>query len=142
MKKLKWLGKTALLLAALIVSASCQSTDKISYKTLGEEQVSLFNKAIEGVSIESLEELAEWYLPKDTYAEGNYQYSVSFEEQKGQILLNIVEEGINDDSVAGKMIKMTLVPQEGNQWKVLKIQEAYRCWPNRGHEAWSDQPCL
>ncbi len=140
MKTLQFTCKTLVLLLAVVVVSSCQSTDKIKFKRIDQVEIDQFNASLQKVEIKDLEELARLYLPDDPYAEGNYKYTTSVEENKGKTILTIREEGINDDSIEGKLVKLTVEKKE-NSWHILQIEEAHRCWSGRGHQDWSPEPC-
>ena len=54
----------------------------------------------------------------------------------------VIEEGYLDDSVRGGRYEFILEKDVNDRWKLLSAKKASRCWPNRGHEDFSKQPCL
>lgn len=53
----------------------------------------------------------------------------------------IIEEGLMDDSVFG--IRYELMLRLGKHgWMVESADKTWKCWPGRGHQYYSDEPCL
>ena len=116
-----------LTLFGLVSAGICYSKQKdMAYTLISQELRSLaFN-------------VADQY---DLLAEGNYSYGVAVKDLKANIYeLTITEEGRMDDSVSGLM-SVLKVEKKDSGFVVLEIKEAYKCWPNRGHQDWSAEFC-
>ena len=127
-------------LFSFILLVGCSSKKEIEYRTIDSDRVEALNSIIEEQDLSRDKEIAYAYRPKDEYAEGNYTYEISSQEIKGITELTIKEEGANDDSINGTLIVMEIEKKE-DKVKVLNIKEAYKCWPNRGHEEWGPEFC-
>ena len=134
---------TALLgvLFSFVLFISCGSKEKIEYRVIDEERVEALNARIEENILASVEDIAAAYRPKDEYAEGDYSYTVNSAITNEEVLeITIREEGAMDDSIYGVIAILTIDVSEDN-WKVTSIKEAYKCWPNRGHQEWGPEFC-
>lgn len=137
--------KFTLLLAVafcfIAVSCGTGKSKDIEFRTLEEDRVEALNERLSEVEISSVEEIANVFMPKDDFAEGNYSYAVTVNDLKTNLYeLTITEEARMDDSVSGLM-SVLKVEKDGDDFKVLEIKEAYKCWPNRGHEEWGAEFC-
>lgn len=143
MKKFKFLVSLILLVVAGVSFVACasKSKDKIKYRVIEEDRVELLNHQITDSGIVTPESVASLYQPKDEFAEGNYSYQVTIRDLESNLLeITIQEEGLMDDSVFG-VIAVLKVEKKNSSLKVVQIKEAYKCWPNRGHQDWSPEFC-
>ena len=54
----------------------------------------------------------------------------------------VIEEGYLDDSIRGARYEFVLEKDVKNRWQIISAKKSWRCWPNRGHDDFSQQPCL
>jgi len=74
--------------------------------------------------------------------EGNYterMQSRSTDPSKQVVLFT--QTGLPDDSVRGERRRLEFLLQ-GSSWQLEWVGLQVQCWPGRGHEDWSNQPCL
>lgn len=129
------------ILGTSLVLGSCKQKQMIQYRDIEADKVELLNQRIVEKNIKSIEEIAQLYRPKDSDAEGNYSYEVITSEKNKYQLITIKEEGLNDDSLYGILTVITLEEIGLNTWNAISIKEAYKCWPNRGHQEWGPEFC-
>lgn len=144
MRKIKSAFELLILLITCTMVVSCINSEKkeISYRAIDEGRIEMFNNELETSEVTTLEELASLYRAKDIYAEGNYSYETVIKElHKDLFELSIKEEGLMDDSIFGIISIIEVERNNNGSWKVLKIKEAYKCWPNRGHQEWGPEFC-
>ena len=73
--------------------------------------------------------------------EGNYSEQVETLSSSDQLqVLLFTQLGLPDDSVRGMRHRLELEPQAG-LWTLTWAGRQATCWPGRGHEDWSTQPC-
>lgn len=60
-------------------------------------------------------------------------------DQNAEILITL--EGLADDSVQGKRYRVEMGWTEAG-WQMKTVGSQQRCWPGRGHQNWSPQPCV
>ena len=53
----------------------------------------------------------------------------------------VIEDGYLDDSIRGARYRIVLEADMHGVWQVLTAHKAWRCWPHRGHEKFSTEPC-
>ncbi|WP_299492362.1 hypothetical protein [Acaryochloris sp. IP29b_bin.137] len=80
-------------------------------------------------------------------AEGNAQKRTSVSTKKGQSAAVMLSQiGLGDDSVQGIRYRLEFEPQgltDGEaQWQLVWVGRQQLCWPGRGPEAWTNQPCI
>lgn len=61
-------------------------------------------------------------------------------ELPDKAVVTIEESGIQDDSVSAEKTVFTLHYQD-DKWQIVNRIKAQRCWPGRGHQEFSEQPC-
>lgn len=80
-------------------------------------------------------------------AEGNSQKRTSVSIKKGQSAVVMLSQvGLADDSVQGIRYRLEFEPKgrmdAEEQWQLIWVGRQQLCWPGRGPEAWTNQPCL
>ncbi|MCF2971912.1 hypothetical protein L1047_11970 [Synechococcus sp. Nb3U1] len=60
-------------------------------------------------------------------------------DQNAEMLITL--EGLADDSVQGKRYRLEMAWTEAG-WQVETVGSQQRCWPGRGQQNWSPQPCV
>jgi hypothetical protein len=83
------------------------------------------------------------YSPEDKTAEGDYSYVIKQinTSDSNSVIISLLEDGINDDSIKARKVIMTLIRKDG-RFVVKQIKESYKCWKERGHENWSSAFCM
>jgi hypothetical protein len=56
-------------------------------------------------------------------------------------VVNLTYNGLYDDSVKAERIKAIIEYKEG-QWVKSEVSQTQQCWPERGHQDFSPEPCL
>jgi len=64
----------------------------------------------------------------------------SAEDPETSVVL-ITLDGLMDDSVRAKKYKMHMKKREEGWWEVNQAEQAQSCWPERGHQGFSGDPC-
>ena len=64
----------------------------------------------------------------------------SAEESETSVIL-ITLDGLMDDSVRAKKYKLNMKRREEGWWEVSQAKQAQSCWPQRGHQEFSGDPC-
>ncbi len=59
----------------------------------------------------------------------------------GEAELLFTVEGLADDSVQGKRYRLEM-SWTGAGWQIESVGSQQRCWPGRGSQNWSNQPCV
>lgn len=54
--------------------------------------------------------------------------------------VTIEESGLQDDSVYAEKTVFTMHYQQ-DKWQIVNRVKTQRCWPERGHQDFSEQPC-
>lgn len=143
MRKFKIMMSFILLVAVGISFIGCdlKSKEKIKFRVIEEDRIELLNHQIIDSGIVTLESVASLYQPKDEFSEGDYSYQVTVRDLESNLFeVTIQEEGIMDDSIYG-VISVLQIEKDKSILKVVQIKEAYKCWPNRGHQDWSPELC-
>lgn len=52
-----------------------------------------------------------------------------------------IADGLPDDSVRGKRLDVSLERSRESLWLITDAKLSWRCWPERGHESFSSEPC-
>lgn len=78
---------------------------------------------------------------------GNSQKQTSVSIQKGQSAVVMLSNvGLADDSVQGIRYRLEFKPKgmkdDEEEWQLVWMGRQKLCWPGRGPEEWTDQPCL
>ncbi len=63
-------------------------------------------------------------------------------EAPGHVEIIVVEDGYLDDSVRGAWYRLLFVRDSRGAWTIEAAYRAWRCWPRRGHDSFSKEPCL
>jgi hypothetical protein len=73
--------------------------------------------------------------------EGNYSEAPELlsETAAMQVVL-FTQVGLPDDSVRGQRHRLEFEPR-GADWILTWVGRQVQCWPGRGHEHWSTEPC-
>lgn len=50
-------------------------------------------------------------------------------------------DGLMDDSVRARKFKLQMKKREQGWWEVSYAEQAQSCWPGRGHQEFSGDPC-
>lgn len=129
------------MISTLFFFFSCKENKQIEYRDIDLAKVERLNQQIEEKGITTLEDIAQLYRPKDSYTEGNYSYEVMTQEKEKTFEVSIKEEGLMDDSLYGILTLIELKKNTEKKWEAISIKEAYKCWPNRGHQEWSPEFC-
>ncbi len=73
--------------------------------------------------------------------EGNYSQRVELlSETAAEQVVLFTEVGLPDDSVRGQRHRLEFAPQ-GAEWRLTWAGRQVQCWPGRGHQEWSREPC-
>ena len=73
--------------------------------------------------------------------EGNYSEDLkTLSSSDQQQVLLFTQMGLLDDSVRGMRHRLEFEPQ-GGLWQLTWTGRQVTCWPGRGHQDWSTQPC-
>jgi hypothetical protein len=164
MKRLRLLFFSSLFLVAGIVS--CNDKNKTNNKTsdnnsetaktvpkptenveefrlIDSKTVEELNLLITSKKINSEEDIMREYSPEDKTAEGDYSYVIKQinTRDSNSVIISLLEDGINDDSIKARKVIMTLIRKDG-RFVVKQIKESYKCWKERGHENWSSAFCM
>ncbi len=62
-------------------------------------------------------------------------------EGSGPTTVTVTLDGLPDDSVRAQRYVLVLGP-DGDNWKLTSAVTAQRCWPGRGHQTFSTEPCV
>lgn len=112
------------------------------FKVLESSEVDQMNQVIANEKITELPAILHRFYPKDEQAEGHYNYQNSITEDPNSniTVIELIEEGINDDSV--RAIK-TVITLESIQetWKIIQVKQSFKCHVNRGQQDWSSSYC-
>jgi len=77
-----------------------------------------------------------------TESEGRRSESLTITYPSGDTAVVEVEVvGLADDAVAASRYRIELQQTDGD-WRVQWVGSQTRCWPGRGHQDWSGEPCL
>lgn len=52
-----------------------------------------------------------------------------------------IADGFLDDSVRGERLDVSLEMASDQSWRIAGARVSWRCWPGRGHETYSTDPC-
>ena len=63
------------------------------------------------------------------------------EEGSGPTTVTVMLDRLPDDSVRGQRFELVFTQQEG-EWRLATATTEQRCWPSRGHQDFSTEPCL
>lgn len=61
-------------------------------------------------------------------------------ESPDKAVVTIEESGLLDDSVSAEKTVFTMSYHK-NSWQIVSRVKTQRCWPERGHQDFSEQPC-
>ncbi|MEM1117077.1 MAG: hypothetical protein AAF845_04500 [Bacteroidota bacterium] len=50
--------------------------------------------------------------------------------------------GLFDDSVRDERLRLTYALDDFGTWELVEAGRQIRCWPERGHQDWSPEPCI
>jgi hypothetical protein len=59
----------------------------------------------------------------------------------GRYQIVAIADGLPDDSVRGKRLDLSLERTRESLWQITAAKLSWRCWPERGHESFSSEPC-
>lgn len=65
---------------------------------------------------------------------------VNSEGSPDKAVVTIEESGLLDDSVSAEKTVFTMSYQK-DRWQIVSRVKTQRCWPGRGHQDFSEQPC-
>jgi hypothetical protein len=54
----------------------------------------------------------------------------------------VTEDGLLGDSIRATRYVLDFERQEDGRWRLLSARWSQRCWPNRGHQDFSPEPCV
>ena len=111
------------------------------YRNIDAQRVEGLNWRVRENKIGTPKGIIQLYAPKDLEAEGKYSYLVDVKTLRAgveEVLLT--EEGMMDDSMAARKVLMRVQRTEEG-YKVLSIQESYKCREGRGHQDWASSFC-
>jgi hypothetical protein len=112
-----------------------------TFREIPTQVVDQLNAKIQSGNLVSIEQIMQFYAPRDSTAEGNYKYSISQQNQiNGEKEVILLEENLMDDATAGRKVIMRL-NIVNDSIHIRSIKENSRCWPGRGHENWGAEPC-
>ncbi len=78
--------------------------------------------------------------------EGNTQKQTSVSIKRGQSAVVMLSQvGLADDSVQGLRYRFEFEPKgmdDEEEWQLVWMGRQQLCWPGRGPEEWTNQPCL
>lgn len=112
-----------------------------TFREIPTQVVDQLNASIKSGNLVSIEQIMQFYAPRDSTAEGNYKYSISQQNKNnGEKEVILLEENLMDDATAGRKVIMTF-NLVNDSIHILSIKENSRCWPGRGHENWGAEPC-
>lgn len=117
--------------------------DVEEFRFINDKAVQELNNVISSNHINTEEGIMREYAPEDTEAEGDYIYIIKRinTSDSNAVVISLLEDGINDDSVKARKVIMTLAKIDG-QFVIKQIKESYKCWQGRGHEDWSSAYCM
>lgn len=52
-----------------------------------------------------------------------------------------ISNGYLDDSIQGERYDIELEQDASQNWRIISAAKSWRCWPERGHENYSIEPC-
>lgn len=82
------------------------------------------------------------YGAKEIPSEGNFQEKLTLIDRvPNQPVVLLTQTGLLDDSVEGTRYRLEFKPQ-GKQWQLIWVGQQNRCYPDRGSQEWSSEPCL
>lgn len=61
-------------------------------------------------------------------------------ESPDKAVVTIEESGLLDDSVSAEKTVFTMSYHK-DRWQIVSRVKTQRCWPERGHQDFSEQPC-
>ena len=61
-------------------------------------------------------------------------------ESPDKVVVTIEESGLLDDSISAEKTVFTMRYQKG-RWQIVNRVKTQRCWSERGHQDFSEQPC-
>jgi hypothetical protein len=123
------------------ITTSPDSSSLETFRDIPAEVVDQLNANIVSKQLLSVDQIMQFYSPRDSTAEGNYKYSIFQQNQSdGEKEVTLLEENLMDDATAGRKVIMTLRIVNGNI-TIRSIKENSRCWPGRGHETWGAELC-
>jgi hypothetical protein len=63
-------------------------------------------------------------------------------EGQGPTTVTVTLDRLLDDSVRAQRFVVVLAPEGDGEWRLTSASAEQRCWPNRGHQAFSPDPCV
>lgn len=82
------------------------------------------------------------YGAKEIPSEGNFQEKLTLIDRvPNQPVVLLTQTGLLDDSVEGTRYRLEFKPQ-GKQWQLIWVGQQHRCYPGRGSQEWSSEPCI
>ena len=63
-------------------------------------------------------------------------------EGRDDAAVTVKLDGLLDDSVRGVRTVLALDRQADETWRLRSARREQRCWPERGHQEWSPEPCV
>ncbi|MCX4027363.1 SH3 domain-containing protein [Endozoicomonas sp. SM1973] len=62
-------------------------------------------------------------------------------ESADKTTVTVIRDGFLDDSTRGERWDIKLMKQPTGKWQTHSVTVAHRCWPGRGYEFYSKEPC-
>jgi len=66
---------------------------------------------------------------------------IDISKETDQWVVTITYDGLYDDSIKAERIR-TIVRYKDGQWLKGEVSKTQQCWPGRGHQDFSAEPCL
>ena len=63
-------------------------------------------------------------------------------ESRDQAAVSAEVDGVADDSIRGYRYVLRVVAATGGKWRIANARWTQRCWPGRGHQSFTTEPCL
>lgn len=86
----------------------------------------------------ALHEMGEHF--QDNVSNLSVTQRVNSGESPDKATVTIEESGLLDDSVFAEKTVFTMRYQK-EQWQIVNRVKVQQCWPGRGHQDFSEQPC-
>ncbi len=86
----------------------------------------------------ALHSMGEYF--QDDVSNLNVIQHVNSGESPDKAVVTIEASGMMDDSVSTEKTVFTMTYQN-NRWQIVNRVKTQRCWPGRGHQDFSEQPC-
>lgn len=130
-------------------TSSCRGTDTLSLKV--ESSVSMDVKEFNAIVKSASEAGATWtnnpllIIENFLHLDGNGEVVMVFSGEgrmpdKYNYVIHI--GGYRNDSVQGERFDITIEKKSAQLWLIQEAKKSWRCWPDRGHDFYSTEPCV